>query len=82
MGSRFAAILAQKNAIPEEGDPKTISEIPETSNCYFLVYDGPYEIAEGSLTSIKYKLSLSNIERPIKSYERNPQHPRIVTIRF
>lgn len=82
MASRYAEILAKENEIPPETIPKTISDIPETSNCYFLVYDGPYNIAEGSLLSIKYKLPLVYIERSIKSYERNLQHPRIVTIRF
>ena len=82
MASRYAAILAKENEVPPETIPETIGDIPETSNCYFLVYDGPYNIAEGSLLSIKYKLPLVYIEKSIKSYERNPQHPRIVTIRF
>lgn len=82
MASRYAAILAKENEIPPETIPKTIGDIPETSNCYFIVYDGPYSVAEGSLLSIKYKLPLVYIEKSIKSYERNPQHPRVVTIRF
>ena len=82
MGSRFAAILAKENEVVREEDPKTIADIPETSNCYFLVYDGPYVIAEGSLLTIKYKLPLKYIEQPIRSYERNPQHPRIVSVRL
>lgn len=82
MASRYAAILAKENEIPHEIIPKKICDIPETSNCYFVVYDGPYSIAEGSLLSIKYKLPLSYIEREFKSYEPNPQHPRIVAIRF
>lgn len=82
MASRYAAILAKENEIQPEAIPKTIGDIPETSNCYFVVYDGPYSVAEGSLLSLKYKLPLSYIEKSIKSYEWNPQHPRIVTIRF
>lgn len=82
MASRYAAILAKENEIPPETIPKTISDIPETSNCYFIVYDGPYSIAEGSLLSIKYKLPLHYIEKEIRSYDKNPQHPRIVNIRF
>ena len=73
MGSRFAAILAKQNEVPEFTKPNCIGDIEETSNCYFLVYDGPYSIAEGSLLSIKYKLPLKYIEQPIKSYEPNPQ---------
>lgn len=83
MASRYATILAkQAEEDAKEVTPETIADIPETSNCYFLVYDGPYNIAEGSLLSIKYKLPLIYIEKSIKSYERNPQHPRVVTIRF
>lgn len=81
MASRYAAILA-KQAEDEltEVIPETISDIPETSNCYFIVYNGPYRIAEGSLLSIKYKLPLFYIEQRIKTYEANPMNPRIVTI--
>lgn len=82
MASRYAAILAKETTVAQEVIPKTIGDIPETSNCYFLVYDGPYNIAEGSLLSLKYKLPLSYITKEFKFYESNPQHPRIVTIRF
>lgn len=82
MASRYAAILAKENEIPPETIPKTISDIPETSNCYFIVYDGPYSIAEGSLLSIKYKLPLYYIEKEIRSYEKSIQNQRIVSIRF
>lgn len=82
MASRYAAILAKQNEIPPEQSPRTIGDIPETSNCYFVVYTGPYKITEGSLAAIKYKLPLLYLEEPIKSYERNAQHPRIVKIRL
>lgn len=82
MASRYAAILAKANEVPPEEIPRTIGDIPETSNCYFVVYDGPYSIAEGSLLSIKYKLPLSYIEKPIKSWEKSAMHNRIVNIRF
>lgn len=82
MASRYAAIMAKQNEIPPETIPRTISDIPETSNCYFVVYDGPYSIAEGSLLSIKYKLPLIYIEKEIRSYEKSAVNPRIVTIRF
>ena len=83
MGSMYAAILA-KNTEAElaEPIPETIADIPENSNCYFMVYDGPYLIVEGSLCSIKYKLPLVHFDRPIKVYQKNPDHPRIVTIRL
>lgn len=82
MASRYAAILAKENEVPPETIPKTIGDIPETSNYYFIVYDGPYSIAEGSLLSVKYKLPLHYIEKEICSYDKNPQHPRIVSIRL
>lgn len=83
MASRYAAILA-KQAEDEliEVIPETIADIPETTNCYFMVYDGPYLLTEGSLCSIKYKLPLMHFDRPIKVYQKNPDHPRIVTIRL
>ena len=83
MASRYAAIMAQQAEDElKEVIPETISDIPETRNCYFLVYDGPYLMVEGSLCTIKYKLPLSIIEKKIKTYQRNPDHPRIVSIRF
>lgn len=83
MASRYAAILAQQNEEDlTEVIPETISDIPETSNCYFMVYDGPYLLTEGSLCSIKYKLPLVHFDRPIKVYQKNSDHPRIVTIRL
>lgn len=83
MGSRFAAILAEEQSkFYEPETPTSISEINEASNCYFLVYDGPYQIAEGSLISIKYKLPLEYIERKFSSWVPNPDHPRIITIRL
>lgn len=83
MASRYAAIMA-KQAEDElkEVIPETIADIPETSNCYFVVYEGPYSIAEGSLISIKYKLPLIYLEKDIRSYEKSAMNPRIVTIRF
>ena len=83
MASRYAAILAKKAAEElKEVIPETIGDIPETSNCYFIVYNGPYQIAEGSLLSIKYKLPLFYIEQRITSYEKSAVNPRIVNIRF
>lgn len=83
MASRYAAIMAQQAEDElKEVIPETISDIPESNNCYFLVYDGPYLIVEGSLCTIKYKLPLEIIEKQIKAYQKNPDHPRIVTIRF
>lgn len=83
MASRYAMILAQKAEEElKEVIPETIGDIPETSNCYFLVYDGPYLLTEGSLCSLKYKLPLVYFDKPIKVYQKNPDHPRIVTIRL
>ena len=82
MASRYAAILKQNEEDLTEVIPETISDIPETSNCYFMVYDGPYLLTEGSLCSLKYKLPLAHFDRPIKAYYKNPDHPRIVTIRL
>lgn len=83
MASRYAAIIAQQAEDElKEVIPETISDIPESNNCYFLVYDGPYLIVEGSLCTIKYKLPLEIIEKQIKTYQKNPDHPRIVAIRF
>lgn len=83
MASRYAAIMAQQAEDKlTEVIPETISEIPETSNCYFMVYDGPYLLTEGSLCTIKYKLPLMHFDRPIKVYQKNLDHPRIVTIRL
>ena len=83
MGSMYAAILAkQAEAELAEPIPETIADISETSKCYYMVYDGPYLIAEGSLCSIKYKLPLVHFDRPIKAYQKNPDHPRIVAIRL
>lgn len=82
MASRYAAILKQNEEDLKEVIPETISDIPETSNCYFMIYDGPYLLTEGSLCSIKYKLPLVYFDKPIKVYQKNPDHPRIVTIRL
>lgn len=83
MASRYAAILAkQAEEELKEVIPETIGDIPETTNCYFMVYDGPYLLTEGSLCSIKYKLPLVHFDRQIKVYQKNPDHPRIVTIRL
>lgn len=82
MASRFATLMAEKQTRGYSRPPECIADIEETSNCYYVVYDGPYAIAEGSLSSIKYKLPASFIERPFKFYEPNKHHPRIVNLRF
>lgn len=82
MASAYAVILAEQYAQEELHEPTCISEIEETNPAYFMVYNGAYLIAEGSLLAIKYKLPLLYFDMPFKTFEKNPQHPRIVTIRF
>lgn len=82
MASQFAKLMAERQSFGYTRPPQCIADIEETSNCYYIVYDGPYAIAEGSLLSIKYKLPSDYIEKPIKYYKPNKDHPRVVNIHF
>lgn len=82
MGSHYASLLARNYEFEELTEPTCISDIDETCNCYFMVYNGPYLIAEGSLIALKYKLPLMYFDMPFRSYEPNPEHPRVITIRL
>lgn len=77
MGSRFAAIRVKS----DKDRPLTLDEVKK-SNCYYLVYEGPIQVAEGSILAIREKLSLAQLKKPIMDFRRNFNWPRVVTVRL